>query len=125
MRFLSRRWRGRWWRLALVTTVFTLLSTGLAIPGPSRPKLVMRALSMVKAGQAAPAGWTRTLTPEIPAELLALEWAGKHEGAVDVRVRRSGTWSPWTTLEGNPDEGPDRASPEYRGTTTAGPAWTG
>lgn len=125
MRLLSRRSRGRWPRLLLVTTVFTLLSTGLAIPGPAKPKLMMRALAMVQPGDAAAAGWTKTLTPEIPAELVALEWEGKHEGAVDVRVRRSGTWSPWATLEGNPDEGPDRSSPEYRGTTTAGPAWTG
>ena len=109
----------------LATIVFTLLSTGLAIPGPSRPQVSMRALRLVQAGQVATEGWKTTVVPEISTELVAVQWSGARAGAVDIRVQQDGTWLPWKTLEGNPDEGPDMDSPEYRGTTTAGPAWTG
>jgi hypothetical protein len=70
-------------------------------------------------------GWTKTVSPGGPAELLALEWTGSRAGAVDVRVQQHGKWLKWVTLESDPDEGPDRGSVEYRGLSTAGPAWMG
>jgi hypothetical protein len=85
----------------------------------------LRALRLVPAGDVANVGWKKTVVPEMSTELVAVQWDGRREGAVDVRVQQAGKWLPWATLDGNPDEGPDRESPEYRGMTTAGPAWTG
>ena len=56
---------------------------------------------------------------------MGFRWGGATAGAVEVRVRQEGRWSSWVRVEGNPAEGPDRGSPEFRGRTAAGPIWVG
>ena len=70
-------------------------------------------------------GWQRSVDTGQDSELVGFEWEGVTEGGVEVRARKDGRWSDWTALEGDPFEGPDPGSREYRGTTTAGPLWIG
>ena len=127
MEQITRRVGRAMTRVSAVTVLFALFTTGLVAPGPGKPRVQLRALRLLAASEAASPGWTRTLEPEISTQLVALEWDGQRAGAVDVRVRVGGTWLPWGTLHGTPDEGPDPDSVEHRGTTTTttAPAWTG
>jgi hypothetical protein len=125
MRSFSRRIRRGSVRLTLLTLTFAIVSTGTVLPAPGRPVVSVRSQQLVGAGQAAAPGWSRIIEPRTPTELVGVEWSGKRVGAVEVRVQVAGRWLPWGELHGNPDEGPDPGSAEYRNTTTAGPAWTG
>jgi hypothetical protein len=125
MRLLRRRTARIFTRLSLLATTLTLVSTGLVVPaGSRRPHVTMRSVQVATSAAPAQVGWTRTLDPG-GAELVAAEWDDRQPGAVDVRVRQGGKWLPWTTIDGDPEEGPDPGSHERHGTTTAGPAWAG
>ncbi|MCA1675473.1 MAG: N-acetylmuramoyl-L-alanine amidase, partial [Actinobacteria bacterium] len=71
-------------------------------------------------------GWQKAVDTGLPTELVAVKWDGATEGAVEIRSKASdGSWSEWAHVEGDPLEGPDLDSREYRGTTAAGPVWVG
>lgn len=58
--------------------------------------------------------------------MAGVTWVGDPEAVVAVRGRRpDGSWTAWTDLSGNADEGPDRQSPEHRSRAGAGPTWLG
>ena len=59
------------------------------------------------------------------ADMVAVSWAGASSGQVMVRGLAAGGWTDWSTLDGEPGEGPDLASPEFHATTGAGPVWLG
>ncbi len=102
----------------------TLVSTGVVAPaGSSQPVVEDRQLTLTtgRAGE----GWSKATDTEMPTQVAAVTWQGKQEGAVEVRARQDGEWGQWLRLEGNPYEGPDQGSREYRGRTSAGPAWVG
>jgi len=70
-------------------------------------------------------GFERRVETQLAAQLVGFEWEDGAEGAVEVRLIDGTGDGRWQRLEGNPYEGPDRSSPEYRGRTTAGPVWLG
>lgn len=115
-------------RLLPVAFVATAVSTGLTgtVAPPPRP-VVEGQVHALAAGVAGP-GWAGQVHTEKPAEMVGVDWRGRHAGAVEVRARRDGRWGPWQTVEGEPAEGPDADSAEGRGRparTTAGPVWMG
>ena len=116
-------------RLLPVAFVATVISTGLTgtVAPPSRP-VVEGQVHELAAARTGP-GWSRQLHTGQPAEMVGVDWQGRHPGAVDVRARRDGRWGPWQKLEGDPAEGPDSDSAEGRRQrtqrTTAGPVWVG
>jgi hypothetical protein len=51
--------------------------------------------------------------------------AGATEATIDVRGLAGGVWTEWLTLQGEPDEQPDKNTREYHNQVFAGPAWLG
>src|SRR5437879_8875984 len=116
--------RGRRLRAGILSaTLVTLLAAG-TVGSPARRTAAIEDHGRRLATGAAP-GWQLPVHVASPTELVGFRWAGATEGAVEMRVRRQGQWSSWLRVEGNPSEGPDRTSPEFRGRTAAGPVWVG
>jgi len=116
--------RGRRLRAGILSaTLVTLLAAG-TVGSPARRTAAIEDHGRRLAAGAAP-GWQLPVHVASPAELVGFRWAGATEGAVEMRVRHQGQWSSWLRVEGNPSEGPDRTSPEFRGRTAAGPVWVG
>jgi hypothetical protein len=121
---VARRGIGRRLAAAAVSTVgLSLVATGIG-GSPRR-----QSADVVDHGRrlttTASPGWHQPVHVGSPTQLVGFRWAGATDGAVEVRVRDQGRWSSWVRVEGNPAEGPDRASPEFRGRTAAGPVWVG
>jgi hypothetical protein len=114
-------------RLLPVTVVASLFTTGLvpAAVSTTAKATVSDKVQTLTEGVAAP-GFSRLAETGQPTQLVAFEWKGRHEGAVEVRARaEGGAWSVWRRVEGDPNEGPDADSPEHHDQTTAGPIWVG
>ena len=104
----------------------TLFATGLVAPSPAgNARAIVADRVQELARQTVRVGWARSADTGHPTQLVGFEWAGREEGAVEVRVRQDGRWSEWQLVEGDPAEGPDVGSREHRGHTTAGPVWVG
>ena len=108
-----------------LTVLALVLSSGIvAIPrGPSQPKVAGFTTSLV-AGTVGP-GWSDVVPTGIGAEMAGLTWDG---GAATVQIRGfdGASWSDWVELVGEPDEGPDQGSAEFKqGHVFAGPTWLG
>jgi len=113
-------------RLMPVTLVASLFTTGLVTANQvadTKAKVSAKVHTLTE-GVAQPGVSFNTETGQ-PTQTVGFEWQGKNEGAVEVRGRQDGEWTAWQRVEGNPYEGPDADSPEYRATTTAGPVWVG
>jgi len=104
----------------------TLMFTGVVAPAEpdADPILEAREHALAARERALP-GFERLVETGLPTELVGFEWEGKTEGAVEVRARHGDEWGPWLLAEGDPDEGPDPDSREFRSRTTAGPVWVG
>ena len=106
----------------------TLVSTGLVLPAAELgdPPTVEDRVHVLAEHPVEP-GFERTVETELAAQLVGFEWEDGTEGAVEVRVAdgEGEGDGEWQRVEGNPYEGPDPTSPEYRGRTTAGPVWLG
>ncbi|MEJ7763944.1 MAG: RICIN domain-containing protein [Acidimicrobiales bacterium] len=107
-----------------VVVAATLVGTGALSPAASAGDPILEARAQTLSDRAM-AGFERQVETGLPTELVGFEWQGETEGAVEVRARQGRQWGPWMLAEGDPDEGPDRDSPEFRGRTTAGPVWVG
>jgi len=61
-----------------------------------------------------------------PFDMIGASWTGRATDQARVRVRRGGTWGPWTALEADGDDSPDPGSPEARGgRIVTRPLWIG
>ena len=126
------------------TALATVVATGLPAPAavPAPPEVQTESLDLAALGgvggpdavagrrSAAAAdvpeeGWTTSVTPSFPAQLVGFTWDGAPDGAVEVRRRTDDTWSEWYEVHADADEGPDAGSPEARPRTSAGPVWLG
>lgn len=109
-------------RFAVLATLFTLPATGLvAAQADPTPDVVSRVIDLV-AGVAR-LGEVERVSADVDIDAVGFSWQGAVGGAVEFRVQTAGGWSEWTEVEGDPAEGPDHDSPEYKGLTTAGPVW--
>ena len=113
-------------RATPLTVVATLLLSGAVGPAPSAaPDPILDARQRALDVRTARPGYEQAVKTGIPTQMVGFEWEGNTDGAVEVRARQGDAWGPWTLAEGDPDEGPDRDSKEFRGRTTAGPVWVG
>jgi len=103
----------------------TLLFSGVAAPAAPDPAPILEAREQALAAYRALPGFERKVETGLPTEMVGFEWEGETAGAVEVRARDGDGWGPWILAEGDPDEGPDPESAEFRGRTTAGPVWVG
>jgi hypothetical protein len=60
-----------------------------------------------------------------PFTMFGVEVSDPTVEEVRVRFHGDGGWGDWETLDIERDDGPDRASPEYRGGTVTEPIWVG
>src|SRR5207245_9344203 len=101
-----------------------LVAPGVLAPAPHPHALPYdHAHTLVR--RAAGPGWTGSVKPTTPTQLVGLSWSGNREGQVDVRVKRNGAWGDWDRVDGDPAEGPDDHSRENHHRTGAGPLWVG
>jgi hypothetical protein len=112
-------------RTASAAVLLTLVATGLATPAPSTPKPVVADKVVSLSTDLVQPGWTKSATPDQPAQLVGFEWQGNTPGAMELKVRTAQGWSEWARVEGDPAEGPDATSKEHHPVTTAGPVWVG
>jgi hypothetical protein len=112
-------------RAAPVVVGTTLLFSGAVAPAHEEAPPVVEAREHPLVRDRAVPGFERQVDTGIAAQLVGFEWEGETAGVVEVRVREDGGWGPWIAAEGDPDEGPDPDSAEFRGRTTAGPVWVG
>lgn len=113
-------------RMVPLTMVLSMAGTGLFGPSPAqRVKPVLESKVKQLADKVVGPGFVRQLVPELPTQMVGFEWDGRRDGTLEVRVRTDRGWGPWTRVEGDPNEGADPGSREYRGKTTAGPVWVG
>ncbi len=118
-----RRWLGR---TAPLAAGLTLLSTGVVLPAQRAPSIPdVKAKVQALAESVVGPGFSRQVATGIETEMVGFEWAGRTPGAVEVRTRDGDDTGPWVEVHGDPVEGPDVGSREYRGKTTAGPVWLG
>ncbi len=103
----------------------TLLFSGAVAPAQTDVDPILEAKEQALARGRAVPGFEKQVETGLPTELVGFEWQGETEGAVEVRARQGDEWGPWILAEGDPDEGPDLDSPEFRGRTSAGPVWVG
>jgi N-acetylmuramoyl-L-alanine amidase len=141
----SRRARRAAARFLTGTALVTVVATGLPAPAavPAPPEVQTESVDLAALdgvggpdaadGQRSAAaadgpveeGWTATVKPSFPAQLVGFTWDGAPDGAVEVRRRSGDTWSEWYEVHADADEGPDAGSPEARPRTSAGPVWLG
>lgn len=126
--------------LSLLATVFV---TGVVAPvaDPVKPRVEM-ATAPVGELRGAPgghsahaAGGPSNHAPEPAAarrvrlprtgQMIAFDWDGGSAEELLVRTHGPGGWSPWIEIGLDPDEGPDRGSPEDSGVRSVGPVWSG
>ena len=109
------------WRLGVCALV-ALLIGGVAVLVPT-PVLAMErsmgvdteipggSVTALAQGPGGPVG--KFGRPETNAfDMMGLSWKGVEEGSARVRVRTAAGWGPWTALEGDNEDAPDRDSPE-------------
>ena len=109
--------------MAVLVVALSAISTGAVTPA-SRPSVRSAIERLVTAGLA-PKGWSRTFHTAASTELVGVTWRGAVVGDVELRTKTASGWSDWTTLTGNPAEGPDQGTREDKGITSAGPIWVG
>ncbi|MCU1447923.1 MAG: N-acetylmuramoyl-L-alanine amidase, family 2 [Acidimicrobiales bacterium] len=120
----SRRARRVLLRLTPLAVVGALITTGLVAPvSQAKPTFEARTLALTEG--IAGGGFTKALHTGMPTEMVGFDWEGRKDGLLELRVLDHGTWSPWTQVDSNVADGPDRTSREYRDHTTAGPVWVG
>ena len=113
-------------RATPLTVVATLVMSGAVGPVPSAaPDPILDARQRALDVRTARPGYEQAVKTGIPTQMVGFEWEGETAGAVEVRARQGDGWGPWALAEGDPDEGPDTDSKEFRGRTTAGPVWVG
>ena len=112
-------------RATPLTVVATLMLSGTVAPAQTPPDPVLEAREKVLEARTARPGFEQAVETGLPTQLVGFEWEGRTAGAVEVRARQGDEWGPWILAEGDPDEGPDPGSREFRGRTTAGPVWVG
>lgn len=54
-------------------------------------------------------------------QMVGFSWAGSPTGSIEIRTRSAGTWTPWTSLDGDESDGPDVST----GRVGTGPVWLG
>ena len=111
-------------RVAPVALVISLAVTGLVAPAPSA-KPILETRTRELEATTAHVGFARSVHTEIPTELVGFDWDGKSRGNVELRVLSHGSWGPWNSLDGDPSEGPDVGSREWKNRTSAGPLYVG
>lgn len=112
--------------LGLLALLFTMLST--VLPSPAAPARIERAtkdLGDFSGPTAAAATQGRVIDEDLDPNLVAFDWSGKAEGALEVRAKGPSGWTEWFEAHGNPDEGPDSTSKEYSARTSTGVVWLG
>jgi hypothetical protein len=115
-------------RLAVMSAavvVLTVVVSGVVSPTPSRGKPLLERRAKTLSVDAVGAGWARSVTTDLPTDLVGFEWDGSPDAELEVRARRASGWTGWTELHATPDEGPDHDSREYTGRRTVGPVWVG
>jgi hypothetical protein len=118
-----RRWLAR---AAPLAAGLSLLSTGVVLPAQRAPSIPdVRSKAQALADSVVRPGFSRQVDTGIETEMVGFEWAGRTPGTVEVRAIDGDQAGPWLPVDGNPVEGPDVGSREYRGKTTAGPVWLG
>lgn len=123
--FLPRACLGRVLSRAVAGAV--VLSVGVSLvatPQTHRPDVGGE--DHLLASGVARAGFERGIDVASGAEMVGFTWSGDGDAVIEVRGRAPGDgWTAWTTLLGDPDEGPDAASLEHRARLGAGPVWLG
>src|SRR5438874_343188 len=119
-------------RALLTLACLSVLALGLvAAPAfslrPHRPQ----AIDFEMAGPAVVASAARGYTsPVLHAphgfDLVGMRWASGARPAISIRARRAGgRWTPWTRVETDPGDAPDRGSRERDPRGFSSPLWTG
>lgn len=113
--------------LARTVAGATVLSLGVALVGtPQRDRPHVEGEDHTLTASVARAGFDRRIDITGRAEMVGFTWMGDPNTVLQVRAQApDGTWTAWTDVEGDPDEGPDAASPEHRARFGAGPVWLG
>jgi hypothetical protein len=89
------------------------------------PAVQERVTNLTGASQSMPTNVVQDLQTRVPTELIGFDWSGAVSGEIVLRPWTSTGWSDWTVVDGDPAEGPDANSREYRNRTAAGPVWVG
>lgn len=112
-------------RATPLTVVATLFLSGTVAPAQTTPDPILEAREKALAARTARPGFQQSVETGLPTQLVGFQWENRTAGAIEVRARQGEGWGPWILVEGDPDEGPDPGSREYRGRTSAGPVWVG
>jgi N-acetylmuramoyl-L-alanine amidase len=108
-----------------------VLGAALSAPGasasPSQPSAPIHehVTEVTAPGQAAPLSKLEDVATGIPSELVGFNWDGTVAGQIQLRSLSTSGWSDWTSFDGEPGDGPDANSKEFRATTAAGPVLVG
>jgi N-acetylmuramoyl-L-alanine amidase len=109
-------------RFVFVTAIVTAMLT-VPLVQTASAKLSQKAI-LLEANDALP-GFHKVVPLDIGAEMVGFTWLGNTVAEMDVRGQINGVWTPWLSIDGAPDEGPDHASPGHSTQVSAGPAWLG
>jgi hypothetical protein len=109
-------------RVVGVGALFTAMSFVPLVQSASA-KLAHKAI-LLEANDAV-SGFDKTVPLGMTAEMVGFTWSGRTDATMDVRGLVGSTWTDWVTLDGAPDEGPDKSSKEHHFQVSAGPTWLG
>jgi hypothetical protein len=109
----------------VLVLAFSAVTTGAITPSPRQRPAAESSSKVLTTAGAAGVGWSRTFHTATSTELLAMTWKGGTPADVEFRTKTAQGWSEWSSVTGNPGEGPDKGSPEDKGITAAGPIWVG
>jgi hypothetical protein len=113
--------------LIVLTFGASLIATGVALPA-STPKPVVDAATTTIESAVAATGFAKSVHTTLASNMIGFDWNGKSRGTLEFRTLRNGSWSDWASIDGDPSEGPDVGTAEYRhskNVTSAGPVWVG
>ncbi|MEO7571628.1 MAG: N-acetylmuramoyl-L-alanine amidase, partial [Acidimicrobiales bacterium] len=113
--------------LARTVACAVIMSVGISVVGtPQRDRPKVQGEDHLLASGSVGVGFGERTDVEAGVEMAGVTWDGDADAVIAVRgLTPDGTWSAWSELVGEADEGPDRASPEHRARRGAGPAWLG
>jgi hypothetical protein len=121
--------RARRYLAVLIALTFgaSLIATGVALPA-STPKPVVDAATTTIENAVAATGFAKSVHTTLASNMIGFDWSGRSRGTLEFRTLQAGKWSNWTSIDGDPSEGPDVGTKEYRhskNVTSAGPVWIG
>src|SRR5689334_20115957 len=87
--------------LIAVTFGASLIATGVALPAAT-PKPVVDASTTTIEKAVATAGFTKSVHTTIASNMVGFDWNGKSRGALEFRTLRTGQWSGWMAIDGDP-----------------------